>query len=418
MDWIVNIVKVIGLFVVLLWFVGVGGWVLGWEWLSGRGGIQGIMSVVGAAGAIVTGWAAFLAYLQYRDKRYALSDGEWDILKALQKFRFNGPSDEVEVYLDASEFHAKLNEYPKSCGKRGTRGDILLKAHKIGDAHMYPSFPDVMPSKLLVSARYRKYCRSLENRGYLSRIGETERVEEYELTDDGERFIQMQWTSIAKRYFLGKFVDEVEIIAADNKFRHKLDHSAVVPEIPGISPTNVFGWEFPSSYYDEANPCGVWCLLMTLEEEVDVEELEGYRNLGYLVNLKVEKPTIHLSPNADGYLLANLKYFRVSDMRVEMFSSGPRKDPIRLVEMWFGDQEVEQRGIEETYYRNGYLELPERDPDWKRRIAEEKAEFYRRMEWLQYRHMPLRSRYRRRVVEVPGRLWERLKRLAKRDKTD
>lgn len=248
--------------------------------------------------------------------------------------------------------------------------------------------------------------------------------------------MQKRWKSIAKRYFLGKFVNEVEIIAVDNKFRHRLDRSEVVPEFPGRSPTNVFGWEFPSHYYDEANPCGVWFLLMTLEDEVDVEELEKYRDWRYPVHLKVEKPTIHLSPRTDDYLLADLKYFRVSDMRVEMFSREPRVDRNRMVEMWFGGQEVDQRKIEETYYRNGYLELPERDPDWKRRIAEEKAEFYRRMEWLQYRHETRLARYRRRVsqawsrlwrglcrywrrlLEAPGRLWSRLKRLAKRDKAD
>ncbi len=407
------------------WLIEVGGSVLGCLLAAGGAVLTWfIRQGLAGWGAAATGVAAILAYRQYRDKRYGLSDGEWDILKALQKFRFNLPlerldgSDEVEVYLDANEFYAKLNEYPKSCGKQETYGDILLKAHKIGDAHMYPSFPDVMPSNLLVSARYRKYCRSLENREYLSLVGETKSVEKYELTNDGERFIREQWKSIAKRYFLHKFVDEVEIIAADNKFRHNLERSEVVPNFPRHTPSIVLGWEFPSHYYQESNPCGVWFLLMTLEDEVDVEELEEHRNLGYPVRLKVEKPTIHLSPRTDDHLIADLKYFRVSDMRVEMFSRGPRVNRNRMVEMWFGEQEVEQKKIEGTYYRNGYLELPVRDPDREKRITEKKAEFYRRWEWLRHRHENRLSRYRRRLSEAPSRLWSRLRLLAKRDKAD
>ena len=64
------------------------------HWVFGRG-IQEPMSVLQGVGAIATAVAAWRAYLQYRDKRYGLGDGEWDILKALHEFGVNGSSNEI-----------------------------------------------------------------------------------------------------------------------------------------------------------------------------------------------------------------------------------------------------------------------------------------------------------------------------------
>ena len=387
------------------------------------GDIRRPMSVVQAAGAVLTGGSVFFAYRQYRDKRYGLSDGEWDILKAIQKFRFNLPMekvDEVEVYLDANEFRDKLNEYPKSCGKEEIHGHLLLKAQKVGETHAGSSSPESVPSNLLVSARYRRYCRSLENREYLCRIGGLESVEKYELTGAGERFVQKKWKSIEERYFLGAFVNEVEIMEMDIRSWHELRPGAVVPEFPGCRSEILGGVEFPDSIYEEDNPCGVRYLLLARKDQVDVEELG--RKLGHDVHLKVEKPTIHLPPDSERIVLAGLKYFRVGEVWVEMWFGKPVFAPGE------SSLETEQRRIEETYYRNGNLNLPR--PYWQRvRTDEVKEHRRRRRQWLLHRHENRLSRYRRqvsearsrlwrRVSDVPGRLWSFLRRLTKRDKSD
>ena len=382
-----------------------------WDWLFGRG-IQEPMSVLQGVGAIATAIAVWGAYLQYRDKRYGLSYGEWDILKALQKFRFNlqmDKVDEVEVYLDTDEFHARLNEYPRSCGRPEQTGSLLLKAQKVGETHAGSSPPEAVPSNLLVSARYRRYCRSLEDREYLCRIGETKNIEKYELTGAGERFMQKKWKSIEERYFLGTFVNEVEIMEMDIRSWHKLRPGAVVPEFPGCRSEISGGVEFPDSTYEEDNPCGVRYLLLSRKDQVDVDELG--KKLGHAVRLRVEKPTIHLPPDSERILLAGLKYFRVSDIWVEMWFGNP------MFVSGGSSLEEEQRKIEERHYRNGYLELPQ--PYWKRtRTDEVKEHRRRRREWLLHRHENRLDRYRRRLSEAPSRLWNRLRRLAKRDKTD
>ena len=471
MDWLVNVVKIAGVFVVLLWFIGIGGWALGWEWLSGRGGIQAIMSVVVAAGAIVTGWAAFLAYLQYREKRYSLSDGEWDILKALCQYRVgffpwrdNWPTymiDKLEVFLDSdlqsSEYRTELECYPPRKHpnldmtvvtythiyhpvyvnrlRDSPRIDLLLTARvedQDGVSHA-PSRRRIGINRLLVSARYRKYCRSLENREYLSRVAETKSVEKYELTGDGERFVQKQLKRIAKQEYGCNFVDEVKMIDAHNISWHELKPGAVVPEFLEHLAEVSDGVEFPGVRGDN-NPCDIGLLISAPKDQVDVEKIESM--LGHLVCLEVRNRTVYLvSSRKDRNVLARLVYFRVRevkpvyDERGTLIFEGEVK-----IDMWFGgpaysgfpradiadsqryrlpesDLEQKKKEIEEKHYPKGSLVLP------KSIIGEVMEDHYKHLQQLMFPEKRL-SRYRRRVLEAPGRLWRRLKRLAKRDKAD
>ena len=441
MDWVVKVVKVVGVVVVLMWLVGVGGWALGWEWLSARGGIQAIMSVVGAAGAIVTGWAAFLAYLQYRDKRYGLSEIEWDILKALwMAWYYDTSLYKVGVYLDDNDFKDHLNEYPKSCGREQypEHTPLLLKARKIGDTHSNASSPRAEPRKLLVCAEWGMHCRQLARRGYLRLIRKTKAVEEYDLTAEGPRFTAEKSKSLAKRLFMG--VDEVEIMGEDIKSWHMLSGGAITPRFLEAHIEKSGGVEFPHPFYKEDNPCGVWYLLVIVPRgHIDIDEI-GNR-LGIVDRLNVKKPTTYLSPDSQ-FVDAVLKYFHVEDESGQL-----------VIEMWYGGigpmldivggsrrkewLRKERKKIEETYYPSGSLDFPDDYINYKSRRGDEKfEEMMRRFEWLQYRHKPLRSRYRRRVShawsrlwrglwrcgcrvsEVWRSLWSRLKLLAKRDKAD
>ena len=417
MDWVVKVVKVVGVVVVLMWLVGVGGWALGWEWLSARGGIQAIMSVVVAAGAIATGSAAFLAFLQYRDKRYGLDDEEWDILKALQNIH----QGEVEVYLDAQELHAKWNQHPFLPGWPWRGGHILLKAQRTSYDDDHGCFT-IRPTNLLVDSRYRKYCRSLENRGYLHLVGKTGNIEKYDLRAEGEKFMQEQRGEIKKRYFCGQFEDESDLLAMYDGSHHEVYGEVVVLDFSGektIVPQGaaIRCWEFPNSAHKKENPCDVWCLLRVHRTLVDADSLE--RHCGASVRLKIRNPTVHLSPDSEHGTIAGLKYFHVHEDR-------------GAIDMWFGQPgdvlmpgdvrsfedivKEYQEKIRETYYRNGDLVLPQ--SHLKRGLPEKAKHDRMRYQWLLYRNETPLSRCRRRVSEARSRLWSRLERLAKRNKAD
>ncbi len=432
------------------WLVGVAGTVLDWvfavagtilNWLFGRG-IQEPMSVLQGVGAIATAIAVWGAYLQYRDKRYGLSDGEWDILKALQQYRMAGwhlsdgeavyrfgrSSDDIDVYLDAGEFLDHSNEYPRSCGKVDVVvGDLVLRADRMGISGLPRNFSRIIAKRILASPRYRKYCRSLENRGYLSTISKEENIERYDLTEDGERFMQKQWKNIEKRYFLGEFVDEVDIIDADVRSWHELAYHAVVPEF--YHGGRFQGVEFPpsliygSDIYEKDNPCGIRYLIRVTKDAVDVERVKNM--VGKDVHLKVESPTVHLLGeylDDGGGIVANMKYFRVEGVWIEMWFVDQVKYTLEIHGIEPSEKEVrrkleaQQKKIEEVYYRNGHLELPQ--PYRKRRDVERRGYERKREIWISRRYETRVSRYRRRVSETPGRLWRRLKRLVNRDKAD
>ena len=375
-------------------------------------------------GAIATAVAAWGAYLQYRDKRYGLSDGEWDILKALQEFGVSRPSNEIEVYLDANEFEAKLNEYPESCGKGSTYGDILLKASRVSEEHWPSSYPLVVPEGLFVSARYRKYCRGLEgNREYLSLVSRTESVEKYELNTDGERFMQKKWDHIKKRYFSGEFVNEVEIMKTHIRSWHELRTGAVVPEFLNSPGLVIEGIEFPDD--SEDNPCGVWYLLMIRKDCIDADELGLDQMLGAYAPLKVKGSTIHLLSDGESNIPAGLIYFHIGETWIEMwfgetgYSGHGPDNASALASLEENRKEVLEKTpekIKEMYYPNGSLVLPK--PYWKRKMPEETEEQRKRYQWLRHRNETRLSRFRLRVSEAPSRLWSRLQRLTKRNRAD
>ena len=431
MDWLIEVAGII-----FGWLLGAGGAVLDWFLKQGLAGW----------GAAATGVAAILAYLQYRDKRYGLSDGEWDILKALQKYRladwrksdgevvyrFNRPSDEIDVQLDEEELRRQLNEYSNAVGKPSvTFGEILLRADKMGISGLPRHFSRSVPRKLIVSTRYRKYCHSLESRGYLSLISTTRSIEKYDLTDDGERFLKGQRKNIAQRYFLGTFVDEAEIIDIDIRSWHELGYKAVAPDF--YHGGHFYGVEFPpsliygSTIYEEDNPCGVRYLIMVTKDSVDIGKVR--RLVGHDIHLKVGKPTVHLlGEHLDEKhgIIANLKYCRDSEVWIEMWFGDEVEYTLGMHGVEPSEEEVEeqlktqQKKIEETYYRNGLLGLPQ--PYWKRREVEREGYERKREIWISHRYETRASRYKRRVSETPRRLWSwlwsRLQRLAKRDKAD
>ena len=428
------------------WFFGVAGAILSWifavvgaiwDWLFERG-IQEPMSVLQGVGAIATAFVAWRAYRQYKDKRYGLSDGEWDLLKALCQYRVgffpwfnNWPNymiDKLEVYLESDlqsdTFRNVLERYPPDLRhallnmtvityttivqpnpmnrlRKTPRIDLLLTAReedKDGEP-LSPGKRRVRIGKLLVSARYRKYCRSLENREYLSRVTTTKSVEKYELTGDGEHFVQKQLKRIAKREYRCNFVDEVKMAEAYNRSWHELEPGSVVPEFLECRAEICDGVEFPDYVHEEYNPCGVGLLISASKDQVDVEKIKSM--LGHLVHLEVKNQTVHLASSRGGRnALARLVYFRVRevkpvyDERGTLILEGDVK-----VDMWFGspaysgvpradiadsqryrlpesDLEQEKKEIEEHHYPKESVKLP------KSIIKETMDDYYKHLEQL------------------------------------
>ncbi len=451
MDWLIEVAGAIS-----GWLLGAGGAVLDWFIKQGLAGW----------GAAATGVSAVFAYRQYREKQYGLSEGEWDILKSLCQYRVgffpwydNWPTymvDKLEVCLESdlrsNEYRNKLESYPPDARhamlnmtvttyttivqprpmnilRNSPRIDLLLTA-RIEDQNsvsLAPSRRRIRINRLLVSERYRKYCRSLENREYLSRISETKSVEKYELTGDGERFVQKQLKRIAKQEYGCGFVDEVKMIDAHNISWHELKPGAVVPEFLEHLAEVSDGVEFPEVRGDN-NPCDIGLLISAPKDQVDVEKIKSM--VGHLVYLEVRNRTVHLaSSRKDRNVLARLVYFRVREMKPVYDDRGTVK-----IDMWFGgpaysgvpradiadgqrhrlsesDLEQKKKEIEEKHYPKGSLVLP------KSIVGEVMEDHYKHLQQLMFPEKRL-SRYRRRVSEARSRRWSRLKHLAKRDKDD
>ena len=398
------------------WLVGVAGAVLDWvfavvvailKWSFNQG--------LAGWGAAATGTAAVLAYLQYRDKRYGLSDGEWDILKALQQYRLINPLVEV-VCLDDDSFHRVLYKYLKTAYSLGKfSADLLLHAWEYGETHVPSNPPAFGVENLIVSPVYTKYCRSLKDREYLSRAIATNGVEKYDLTPDGERIMENKRKSIEKRDFRGDFLDGVEIVQWDTGSRHRLEPGAVEPDFLESSRGVAGGWEFPDAAFDRDNPCGVWCLLRSYKHEVDIAKIRSM--LGRDVRLKIKGPTVHLSPDSEGGVDVILKHFHVGEWTVDMWFGDPQGDiayfpPDSLPPTIEESREEAQKKIKETYYPNGDLDLPQ---SYKERILAERRD-YEYMQAMQkaYRKLPLRTRCKLWASQK----WRQVKRLAKRDRAD
>ncbi len=404
MDWLVGVAGA-----ALDWVLAVVGAILKWSFDQGLAGW----------GAAATGVAAILAYLQYRDKRYGLSDGEWDILKALQKYRLINPSVAV-VCLDDDSFHRVLYKYLKTAYLLArSNTDMLLHAWELGESHAR-SFPPVFGvENLIVSPVYTKYCRSLKDREYLSRISAENGVEKYDLTPDGEHFMEKKRKRIEKRDFRGNFLDGVEIVKWDTESRHRLEPGAVEPDFMGYSPSIVDGWEFPDSAFNRDNPCGVWCMLRSYRHEADVDRISNM--VGHDVRLKIKGPTVNLLPDNEHGMDASLRYCHVGEVVVDMWFGDPQGEttyfsPDSLPPTIEESRKAVQKKIEETYYRNGDLNLPQSYKE--REVAERRDYEYTQARQRLYRDLPLQSRCRYRVSEAWSRLWSRLKRLAKRDEAD
>lgn len=199
MDWLSEVAGI-----VLGWLLGAGGAVLDWifavasailGWvLAVAGAILGwIFAVVGTLldwflkqglvgwGAALTGCSAFLAYRRYRSEKHDLIKREWEILGLVQEkwSHFNGEViiEEIQVALQLQsarvEYAGRDFEAIHATGVVGAGG------------------PQSFPGTLHLPMTYRRYCLSLEKRGYLASIGpSTDEHERYELTVEGERFIK------------------------------------------------------------------------------------------------------------------------------------------------------------------------------------------------------------------------------------
>ena len=339
--------------------------------------------------------------------------------------------DKLEVYLESElqsdTYHSVLERYPP--GSRHTllnmtvatyttivqphpmhrlrsspRIDLLLTSHieDQGREALSPSKRRVGIGDLLVSARYRKYCHSLEDRGYLSRSGDQKSAEKYELTIDGDRLVQRQLKRIAKREYKCNFVDEVSMMYSYYRSWHELKPGAVVPEFLECRAESIDGVEFPDYVHKEYNPCEVGLLISAPKDEVDVEKIKGM--LGHLVYLEVKNQTVHFaSSRQDRNVLARLVHFRVRERQkyvdFDWEQDKARFERVTMIDMWFGgagysgfpredvadfqpyplsesDLQQKKEEIEEHHYPKGLLRLP------KSIIREVMEDHYKQLEQL------------------------------------
>ena len=350
-----------------------------WNYVWGDG-IQAPMSILQGFGALLTGVSAMLAYRQYRNKHYGLSDGEWDILKALQKYRVDSSSAKIEAYLHDKMFGEKLNEY-----RTRRAGDIILKAElPSGGDPSERYWEDVESTALRTSPNYARYCNDLVDRGHLRKPEDNSNVKCYELTDRGERLMREKRNTIESRFFVCAFINEVEEMQDDLRSWHQLQPGTVIPTFLTCSPSSVIGAEFPAEPDD--NPCNVRCFIAAPVRREDVES-----RIGHTVHLELRRATHHLAAHGqDDMILARLVYVK------------DRRDG--LCEMWFDDPsdflEMKQKKIEDTYYPNSSnrAELP---VSYMRLRSRENRELRRkRVEWLHYRHEGPMARFRRKARDI------------------
>ena len=213
----------------------------GWDWIP----------VIAAVGSAVSGiGAAVAAFLIWREngrerrERETLTDGEWDILRAIVQTRLRRPYrlivfDDTDVCRKYLEDHYPL----KSSSHDYSSINAVPAKHANG--------PFFETDYLVIHAYYSRYVAKLVERRCLEKMCDNEhnRSCSYMIHLDWEPFIKKHSGGRGKldKSFADPFVfaDVSEMLTIDHNIWHKLPVNAMVPDCVDPSVAMIYGVDFP-----------------------------------------------------------------------------------------------------------------------------------------------------------------------------
>ena len=230
------------------------------SWVSEHGG-----SWLAGIGTLCLAIMSVLQMGKERREREALTDGEWDILRAVVQTRLRRPYrliffDDTDVcrkyladnYPLKSYEYASINAVPEKNYRKTRLVESGLNAQG-GSFSVYEGHGGIYTADhLVLDGTQDDYVTELVKRRFLRKdsANKNDDYRSYTISLDGERFIKNHSGRGGK---LNKpfadpalFADVADMLGVDRNICHRLDLYAVIPDFVDTEVCDtVVGWEFP-----------------------------------------------------------------------------------------------------------------------------------------------------------------------------
>ncbi len=355
----------------------VGSWVSehGGSWLAGIGTLSLAIVSVRQMG-------------KERRERETLTDGEWDILKAIVQSYRQQPNT-LTVFTDEDAFLEYLrHNYPLAALNNDDYFDQDSRPLAALTADKYPFYvkqhsrhysrinavprKDPGPQKtapgpvfdadqLVIRVDYSRYVTKLSERGYLDKTSDngSNHSVSYTISTDGEQFIKNHIRRLHQPFTkIYTFFDVAEMLEIDHNIWHPLPPNAIVPEYVDTSRGQILGVEFPG--VGEGSVPGIDYILEVPKQAVDIEELNRHFD-GDNRRVYVSSSLYHhqwIAKREQPLLSQNLLYWREDRGWIHLwFEDGVGNTWARSRRSRDWKEEKRQQ-IETEFYQKDVLQLP------------------------------------------------------------